>query len=294
MNNQVLVTGANGFTGRFVCLELSKRGIPFVALLRNKSQSSWMRERNFLCKYADINNFFELKEAMKGCDILLNVASLGFGSSKTIIKACKASFIKRAIFVSTTAIFTRLNAKSKKVRTKAENDIKNSNLDWTILRPTMIFGTPADRNIIKLIKYLDKMPFIPVFGNGRFLQQPVFVKDVAWSIVEVINNKKTYKSEFNISGKKAITFNNLIDQVSIGLSKSRLKIHIPLFAIIFIFKIAEFLKLSLPIKSEQINRLNENKNFSYSFAKQIFNYQPTSLKDAINYEIELYKNHKNN
>ena len=116
MNINVLVTGANGFTGRFVCLELSKRGIPFVALLRNKSQSEWMRERNFICRYGDINNFSELTNAMKGCNILLNVASLGFGSSENLINACNASFIKRTIFVSTTAIFTKLNARSKKVR----------------------------------------------------------------------------------------------------------------------------------------------------------------------------------
>ena len=38
----VAVSGANGFTGRFVCKELLRRDIPFIALLRPGSDPSWM------------------------------------------------------------------------------------------------------------------------------------------------------------------------------------------------------------------------------------------------------------
>ncbi len=287
-NPTVLVTGANGFTGRFVCLELKKRGIPFIALLRDSKQSKWMDINNITYRVADLNNSSVLSLAMKGCSVLLNVASIGFGATTSILKACEKSGIKRAVFVSTTAIFTKLNAKSKAIRVKAEEDIIKSDLVWTILRPTMIFGTPNDRNIIKLIRYLDRMPLIPVFGTGEFLQQPVYVKDVAWSIVQVINNEKTFKKDFNISGSEPITFNFLIEKVSVGLNLSRKIINLPLFLVIFI-KLFEYFKIKLPINSEQIYRLNENKNFSYLRAKKAFNYNPTKFLVALNSEINLYK-----
>tara|TARA_B100001287_G_C22649274_1_gene514352 strand:+ start:342 stop:1241 length:900 start_codon:yes stop_codon:yes gene_type:complete len=287
-NPIVLVTGANGFTGRFVCLELKKRGIPLIALLRDSNQSEWMDINKIPYRVADINNSSALSLAMSSCSVLLNVASIGFGATPSILRACNKSGIKRVVFVSTTAIFTKLNAKSKAIRVKAEEDIMKSDLDWTILRPTMIFGTPNDRNIIKLIRYLDRMPFIPVFGTGKFLQQPVYVKDVAWSIVQVINNEKTFKNHFNISGSEPIIFNYLIEKVSEGLNLSRKIIHLPLFLVVFI-RLLEFFKIKLPINSEQIYRLNENKNFSYLKAKKTFNYKPTKFLEALKSEINLYK-----
>ena len=288
-NKIVLVTGANGFTGRFVCLELKKRGIPFIALLRDINQSEWMNSNDITYRVADLNNSSSLLEAMKGINVLLNIASIGFGAAESILEACKKSGIKRVIFISTTAIFTKLNVKSKSIRLKAEDDIMKSDLVWTILRPTMIFGTPNDRNIIKLIKYLDKFPFIPVFGSGNFLQQPVFVKDLAWSIVEVINNKNTFKKNFNISGSNPITYTYLIQQVCLGLNISRKIINLPLFIIVFCLKFIEYFKIKFPIKLEQIYRLNENKNFSHLKAKKAFNYNPTNFLEALNYEINLYK-----
>ena len=288
-NKIVLVTGANGFTGRFVCLELKKRGIPFIALLRDINQSEWMNSNDITYRVADLNNSSSLLEAMKGINVLLNIASIGFGAAQSILEACKKSGIKRVIFISTTAIFTKLNVKSKSIRLKAEDDIMKSDLVWTILRPTMIFGTPNDRNIIKLIKYLDKFPFIPVFGSGNFLQQPVFVKDLAWSIVEVINNKNTFKKNFNISGSTPITYTYLIRQVCLGLNISRKIIKLPLFIIVVCLKFLEYFKIKFPIKLEQIYRLNENKNFSHLKAKKAFNYNPTNFLEALNYEINLYK-----
>ena len=56
----------------------------------------------------------------------------------------------------------------------------------------MIFGSPKDRNMIKLINWIDKVPFIPVFGKGNNFQQPIYVKDLAWSIVEIIEKRKHF------------------------------------------------------------------------------------------------------
>ena len=82
----------------------------------------------------------------------------------------------RLRFLSSTSIYTSLNASSKKIRNNAENIIKKSSLIWSIIRPTMIYGTPKDRNMIKLITWIDKVPLIPIFGNGNSLQQPIYVK----------------------------------------------------------------------------------------------------------------------
>ena len=218
-SNLCLVTGANGFTGRFVCDELYKRNIPFIALVRPNSNICWLEKKKYNIRFADINDEKELLKAMKGCSHLINVASIGFGSAPVLIKACKKVGIKRAIFVSTTAIFTKLNAKSKIIRLRAEKCILKSNLKYTIIRPTMIYGTMDDRNIIRLIKWIKRFPFIPVFQNGKALQQPVFVEDVALAIVNSLESSKTINQTFNIAGAETMKFIEMIDIIARNLNK---------------------------------------------------------------------------
>lgn len=94
------------------------------------------------------------------------MASIGFGAVLIILQACAAVGVNWAVFVSTTAIFTQLNASSKAVRLVAEADIQASGLDWSMLRPTMIYGTPADRNMIRLLQWLEPLPQLPILGKG--------------------------------------------------------------------------------------------------------------------------------
>ena len=164
-----------------------------------------MELNKFKYIFADLNNKKEFKEAINGYEILINLASLGFGIAPSVIKACEKCNIKRVIFISTTGIFTKLNPKSKKIRIEAENLIKESNLNWTIIRPTMIYGDIGDRNLIKLINLIYYFPVIPIFGRGKFLLQPIYVNDLEKAIVDIIQKKNTYFKIFKLSGKNAVS-----------------------------------------------------------------------------------------
>ena len=248
-----------------------------------------MIDNHIKIRYSNINNSEELSKALQGCEILLNIASLGFGASESILSACEKNKIKRAVFISSTSIFTHLNSISKKTRTDAEEKVQSSKLCWTILRPTMIYGSPSDRNIIKLIKWIDKIRILPIFGNGCSLQKPVHVKDVAWSVVKVINTKSTFYRSFNISGANPYTFNQVINFTATALRKKVIKLYLPSKFFELLLKCLEYLGIYLPIKSEQIKRLNENKNFSNKEAREAFNFKPIDFEKGIQEEVELYK-----
>ena len=284
----VLVTGANGFTGRFVCKELKRRKIPFIAVIRPKGDFSWMESESINYRFADLNDVDQLSEAMEGCKFLLNIASIGFGSAPSIIKACEASGITRAVFISTTSIYTKLNSVSKGIRLSAEKSIKSSGLKWTILRPTMIYGTDGDRNMIKLIRWIDTKKVLPIFGNGKSLQQPIFVRDLAWSIVEVLSNESTYMQSFNLSGRYPLTFEEVINDIETSLCKRIFKFYLPARLTIYFLRFLEKLGIILPIKAEQIERLNEDKDFKYTKASRYFNFSPIAFKNGIKIEVNKY------
>jgi nucleoside-diphosphate-sugar epimerase len=285
----IAVSGANGFTGRFVCAELQRRQLPFVALLRPGSDTAWMDAHQIPVRFADLNHAAQLGEQLRGCSALLNVASIGFGAAPSILEACRSAGVRRAVFVSTTAIFTQLNAGSKVVRQAAEAAITSSGLDTTILRPTMIYGTPGDRNMIRLIRWLDRWLVLPVFGNGRSLQQPVHVSDVAWAVVQVLEAPATINRQFNISGAAPLTYNDVVRLTAQALGRRVQRFHIPAQPMVAALQASERLGITLPIKAEQVLRLNENKAFSHAEASEAFGYAPLAFEQGILQEVALFR-----
>ncbi|HEY8601367.1 MAG TPA: NAD-dependent epimerase/dehydratase family protein [Thermomicrobiales bacterium] len=279
----VLVTGATGFTGSRVVPLLIERGYGVRCFVRPSGDRERIRVAPGAVEWAagDLADPASLRRALTGVDALVNIASLGFGHAPGIVEAARAAGVRRAIFVGTTAIFTNLNAPSKAVRTAAEETIRESGLDWTLVRPTMIYGGPDDRNIARLIRYLRRAPVIPIFGDGRSLQQPVYVGDVARALVEALAAPVAIGQAYNVSGAAPLTYNEVIATVCAMLSRRVGVIHLPAGAIIRALGVAERLPIPLPIKAEQVLRLNEDKAFDHAPAARDMGYQPRTFREGI-------------
>lgn len=282
---KVFVTGGTGFTGSYVVPLLLKNGFGVRCLYRKGSDRGTLSQPAIEWALGDLSDSQELLASMRGTEALVNVASLGFGHADSIVRAARQAGIRRAIFVSTTAIFTRLNPRSKEVRLAAEETIKTSGLDYTILRPTMIYGSRRDRNMWRLVRFLRFSPIIPIFGDGNSLQQPIDVGDVAQAIVSCLCNDRTIGKSYNIAGMYPLTYNQVIETVSAHMNKRVWKIHLPFAPIVGLLRFFERFHIPFPIKAEQVLRLNENKNFSYEEAQRDFGFSPSSFEEGIALEL---------
>lgn len=282
---KVLVTGATGFTGSRLAPLLLKNGYQVRAFVRPTSDRSPLSTLTVEWAIGDLSNPETLTAALRGVDALVNIASLGFGHAESIVRSAKEAGVKRGIFISTTAIFTQLNAGSKSIRLAAEEAIQTSGLDYTILRPTMIYGSKRDRNMWRLIRLLRITPVMPIFGDGESLQQPIFVDDVAQAVMLALQNDTTICKSYNIAGKAPLTYNQVIDTVASTLGKRVWKLHLPYMPIVRALQFTERMKIHLPIKAEQVLRLNENKAFSYEEAQRDFGFSPRSFAEGIEIEV---------
>ena len=283
---KVFVTGATGFTGSRVVPLLLKSGYEVRSLYRASSDRSLLSAPEIEWAAGDLSDTTALTTAMNGADALVNVASLGFGHAESIVSAAQQAGIQRAIFISTTAIFTQLNAGSKKVRVAAELAIETSGLKYTILRQTMIYGSPRDRNMWRLIRFMRSSPIVPIFGDGKYLQQPIHVDDVAQAVVSCLSNDQTIGKSYNIAGKYPLTYNAVVDTIAGQLNKRVWKIHIPSKPVVPLLGVFDRLRIPFPIKAEQVLRLNENKDFSYSEAQRDFGFRPLSFEEGIRLECK--------
>jgi len=285
---KIFVTGAPGFTGSRVVPLLLKSGYEVRCLYRASSNRSSLSGLNIEWALGDVSDSQSLSTVMQGADTLINVASLGFGHADSIVSAAKNAGIQRAVFISTTAIFTQLNAPSKKIRVAAELAIETSGLKYTILRPTMIYGSPRDRNMWRLIRFMRVSPIVPIFGDGEYLQQPIYVDDVAQAMVSCLSGESTIGKSYNVAGKQALTYNDVINTIAKGMNKRVWKIHVPSKPVVSLLRFFERIRIPFPIKAEQVLRLNENKDFSYAEAQKDFGFSPLSFEEGIRLELNSW------
>jgi len=283
---KVLLTGATGFTGSHVAPLLLKCGIQVRALARPTSDKRAVPQPDIEWVYGDVNDSPSLERALQGIDALVNVVSMGAGRGPLIVDAAVAAGIKRAVFISTTSLFTHLNASSKSLRIAAEESVKQSGINYTILRPTMIYGSSGDRNMCRLVRYIHRYPILPIFGSGKFLQQPVYVGDVAQAIVDCLLNDNTIKKSYNIPSEQPLSYNEVIDTVCRLTRRYVLKLHLPVPPIVTTLSLVERISIPLPLKAEQIMRLNEDKNFNYDDAARDFGYKPLSFAEGMYLELQ--------
>ncbi len=282
---RVLVTGATGFTGSHVVPRLVAAGLQVRALLRDPARVGALGGLKVEWVAGDLADQAALARAMTGCDALLNIASLGFGHAPGIIAAAEASGLGRAVFVSTTAIFTQLNAGSKIVRVAAEQAVRGSRLDWVIVRPTMIFGSSRDRNMCRLVRFLRRSPVLPVFGPGLCLMQPVYVEDLADALVAALITPSAGRREYNVSGRDALPYNEIVHRTARAMGRRVKLLHLPFRPVVRILEFLERRKCRLPLKAEQVLRLNEDKAFSWAQAGRDLAYSPRSFDIAIRRQL---------
>ena len=108
-------------------------------------------------------------------------------------------------------------------------------------------------------------------------------------MVEVLNQSATHRSDFNLSGASPLTYNEIVQLAANALEQEARLLYLPVSLVIRILQFTERLGLKLPIKAEQIQRLNEDKAFDHQEASRVFDFSPIAFSRGIEQEVNLYR-----
>jgi NADH dehydrogenase len=224
MKGQVAVLGGTGFVGHAVCEHLVERsggagGRIVVPTRRLRHGLALQSLPTVQLVQANVHDDRDLARVLAGCEAVVHLVAILHGSEaefervhvqlpQRVAAACKAAGVRRVVHVS--ALGVAPDAPSRYLRSKAagEQVWRESGLDVTVLRPSVIFG--ARDRFLNLFAQLQALaPFVPLGGaHARF--QPVWVEDVAAAVVRCLDQPATIGQVFECAGPQQFTLADLV------------------------------------------------------------------------------------
>ena len=281
---KVAFFGGTGFVGNYIVDELLNASHEPHVLVRPQNASKLIQADKCIVYSGDIENEAVIIDMMKNSDaVIYNIGlirqfpkkgitfeKLHYEGVKRTVKLAKATEVKRYILMSANGV--KMNGTPyQTTKYLAEQLLKNSLLDWTIFRPSLIFGDP--RSAIEFCTQLKKdmlgLPIpAPLFFNGlipknagSFSFNPVHVTDVAKCFVRVLEKESAIGKTYEVGGDRTVMWKELIKTITSAYGKNKWTIPAPVFPVKMLAKLLERFSW-FPITADQLTMLTEGNTCS--------------------------------
>ncbi|MFV2074088.1 MAG: SDR family oxidoreductase [Thermoanaerobaculales bacterium] len=228
MKNIHAVTGAFGYSGRYIASRLLDEGHEVITLTGSVHRNSELSDR-VKAVPLDFERPGDLAEALDGVSTLYNTYWVRFNhrlfkhtdavaNSKTLFEAAKAAGVERVVHVSITNPSIESPLSYFRGKAEVELALENSGLSFAILRPAVLFGK-EDILINNIAWALRRLPVFGVFGHGTYRLCPIYVEDLAAAAVEFGKTRECVVVD--AVGPETFTFRELVETIGriIGVNR---------------------------------------------------------------------------
>ncbi|HEX7948784.1 MAG TPA: complex I NDUFA9 subunit family protein [Candidatus Limnocylindrales bacterium] len=299
----ILVTGAGGFVGSHTVPALLAAGHRVVAMVHRRASGETLVGRlaaasrsDVEVRQADVTNPATLRPALAGVDAVVHLAAIprdfnggadlarvNMEGTRAVIGAMRSAGVGRLVHMGALGVADdpRLHYASSKAR--AEAAVRDSGLDWTILKPSLQFG-PGD-GFFNIVAGLVRLSpgIVPVPGDGKSRFQPVFVGDVAAVVVRSLADPSTIGGTFELGGPRYWTYREITEEVLRALGKRRAILPMPVPLIRLVAGAAELVHLPFPVATDQLRQLRLDNVGPLDLIPTRFGFEPRPMEGALGY-----------
>jgi nucleoside-diphosphate-sugar epimerase len=258
MKRKAFVTGANGFIGSHLIRYLLHNQYDVHALVRKTSNLQSLTGLKIRYYFGDLFSDRVIRSGIEDCNYIFHCAAVledtdvqnfyrvnGEGTKKLIriVQNCNSG-LKRFLHVSSIAVFgparkgvlvtedAPLNPVSHygKSKREAEEAVRESRLNWTIVRPTNVLGT-GQKELFRIVKML-RSGFRPKLGKREAQTTICFIDDLVRGMTLSAESERSLHKTYIIAGPEAYGFQQLVDCAAEILGRSAY-IPLPFYLIYF-------------------------------------------------------------
>lgn len=300
----IILTGANGYLGSYICRELVGQGYGVIAF-RFKHWASTIIEHEDIGYYnVDISKKIEPQQDFdtllkdKSIAGIINAAAL-LGSSDfeknhlvnafgvtNMVEFAKERNISRFIQISSVVVLKNIKGPYGITKLEGQKILERSGLDHTTFIPAMILG-PESLGINRILKNVYRFPLVvPLIGFGRQTQHPIYVRDFAKYIVKSIESPVCHGKTYQIAGDTIIPFRNLIRMILRIKGDKKMFVPIPPAAARGMGKFFQAIQKVPVFTAEHVKGIMQDSRLDTLPLEQDLGFSPTPLEEALRQTLD--------
>ncbi len=289
---RIAVTGATGFVGRHVAALLASRGHAVRALVRNAIRAQVLQNVPVELVAGDLSDPGVLAVLARGATAIVHLVGIIVESGRATFHGVHVEGTRRLLaaarevgaprFVHMSAIGARAGCDATpyhRTKWEAEELVRASGLSYAIFRPSIISG-PENVPIRTLARLHRWSPVVPVFGDGGFPTQPVWVEDVALAFALAAENTG-FTGAFELGGPKPITYEAFVRAIGRAAGHPRPLAHLPLPVARLAARVFDLLGPAAPVTSDQLQMLVEGAATPANAIESVFDITPLPFEQGL-------------
>ncbi|QLC33046.1 complex I NDUFA9 subunit family protein [Halarchaeum sp. CBA1220] len=236
---KVLVTGGTGFIGTHLCRELVERGHDVTALARTPNDDGVPEGVEAVT--GDVTAYDSMEGAFEGQDAVVHLVALSplfkpkggderhfevhLQGTENVVRAAEAHDVRKLVQLS--ALGADPDGETAYVRAKgqAEAAVRESDLAWTILRPSVVFGEGGE--FVSFTRTLTTPYVTALPGGGKTRFQPIWVGDLVGVIADAL--KREHDGEtYEVGGPEVLSLADVATQIYRAEGKSLTVLSVPM------------------------------------------------------------------
>ena len=235
MNTELhVVTGAYGYTGKYIAHQLLQAGHRVRTLINSKPSRDPF-EGSVEAFPLAFDKPEKLRDSLRGAKVLYNTYWVRFNhkrfshalavvNTKRLFDAAKAAGVERIVHVSITNPSVESPFEYFQGKGELERYLKDLGLSFAILRPAVFFGK-EDILINNIAWMLRRFPLFGLFGDGNYGIQPIYVEDFAKLAIEAGN--QTENITLDAIGPESFTYKELVQTLMRIINNPRPIVSLP-------------------------------------------------------------------
>ena len=289
----IAVTGATGFVGRHIAAVLTRRGHAVRALVRRPIQARTLVSLGVELVPGDLADVAALTTLTRGAHAVVHLVGIivekgpatfhavHVDGTRRVVEAARQAGIERFVHMSAVGARDERGA-TPYHRTKwhAEQLVRASGLSHAVFRPSIISG-PESAPIRTLARLHRWSPVVPVFGDGRFPTQPVWVEDVALAFALSVE-QPSLSGVFELGGPQVLTYEEFLLAIGQAAGHPRPLVHMPLALARAAAGAFDLLGAAAPLTSDQLQMLVEGSATPDNAIESVFGIRPIPFEQGLN------------
>ena len=223
----ILVTGGTGLVGAAAVRELARRG-KHVAVLSRDASSVARRFPGLRleAREGDVRDGESLRAAFQGIEAVINCVQfpnspienkrrgwtfeqIDEQGTMRQVEAAGAAGVQRFVYVSGVGAAPDAQKHWFISKWRAEEAVRAAGIPHVIFRPTWVYG-PEDVALNRFLGFARRLPFVPSFGDGKQLMQPIFIDDLGRLLANAVERSEALDQTFEAGGPEQLPMNDVI------------------------------------------------------------------------------------